>query len=158
MIDVARRRPVTSNGVNRATNISGANAMIPASTALSSTGISRMSPWTRSGCMSATSSETFAPSDVPPMTALSAPTTSSRSMTWRAKSDIEYSFGSVGRSDVPWPSRSTVITWLPASASARASGSCIRRGMSWPWISTTHRSPEPNSVYSRRWPSWKKSP
>ena len=51
------------NGRNRAANISGAKARIPASTALSSTGISTIRPRTRSGAMSATSRLTLAPSD-----------------------------------------------------------------------------------------------
>ena len=38
----------------------------------------------------------------------------------------------------------------PWAAIARASGCCIRRGMSSPCRSTTHRSPEPYSVYSSR--------
>ncbi len=58
--------------------------------------------------------------------------------------------GPPGRSDRPWPSRSSVTTWSPSLASARASGSCIRRGMSCPWSSTTQRSPAPYSVYSSR--------
>ena len=62
-------RPLTVNGRNRAANISGANARIPASTALLSTGISMISPRTRSGASTATSRETLAPSDVPPTTA-----------------------------------------------------------------------------------------
>ena len=37
-----------------------------------------------------------------------------------------------GRSDSPWPSRSSVITRLPRSASAWASGACIVRGKQQP--------------------------
>ena len=59
--------------------------MIPASTALSRTGISTSSPRTRPGASTATSSETLAPSDVPPMTAWSAPRWSSSSTTCSAK-------------------------------------------------------------------------
>ena len=43
------RTPVTDNGRNRERNSSGANARIPASSALSSTGISAIRPRTRSG-------------------------------------------------------------------------------------------------------------
>ena len=53
----------------------------PASTALSSTGISMISPRTRSGAMSATSRQTLAPREVPPITACSAPRWSSRATT-----------------------------------------------------------------------------
>ena len=147
---VAVRSAVTETGTNRAANISGPNAISPASRPLSSTGISSSSPRTRCGAMSATSRETFAPSDVPPITAWSAPRWSSSSMTCSPKAVIEYCIGSVGRSERPCPSRSTVTTWKPSAAIARASGWCIRRGISWPWISTTHWSPAPNSVYSTR--------
>ena len=34
-----------------------------------------------------------------------------------------------------------MTTWKPSPAMARASGWCIRRGISWPWTSTTQRSP-----------------
>ena len=74
---VTQRSAETLSGRNRAANISGAKAMIPASTALSSTGISSSSPATRSGAVAASSSETLAPSDVPPTTACSAPRWSS---------------------------------------------------------------------------------
>ena len=52
---VASRSAVTVTGRNRATNIRGAKAMIPASTALSRTGISSSRPRTRSGASVATS-------------------------------------------------------------------------------------------------------
>ena len=74
----AGARALTVNGRNRAANISGANAMIPASSALLSTGISTIRPFTRPGATTATSSETLAPSDVPPTTACGAPRWSSR--------------------------------------------------------------------------------
>ncbi len=77
------------NGRNRAAKSSGPKARIPASSALSRTGISQISPRTRSGARSATSSETFAPSDVPPMTASGTPRWSSSATTCSAKADIE---------------------------------------------------------------------
>ena len=43
-----------------------------------------------------------------------------------------------------------MTTCRPSAASARASGCCMRRGISWPWSSTTQESPAPYSVYSRR--------
>ncbi len=46
---------------------------------------------------------------------------------------------SVGRSDSPWPSRSSVSTRWPRSASARASASCMWRLNSRPCSSTTVR-------------------
>ena len=134
---------VMPNGKNRAMNIGGPKASRPASRALSSTGISRIRPRTRSGAMSATSRPTLAPSDVPPTTACAAPRWSSSATTCSPKAVIEYSFGSTGRSDRPWPRRSTVTTWKPSDAIARASGWCIRRGISCPWIRTTHLSPPP---------------
>ena len=83
------RSPSTVNGRNRAANISGAKARIPASTALSRTGISINNPRTRSGARSATSSATFAPSDVPPTIASVAPRWSSSATTCSAKAVIE---------------------------------------------------------------------
>ena len=58
---VASRTPSTVNGRKRAANISGPKASSPAWSALSSTGISTISPRTRSGARAATSSETLAP-------------------------------------------------------------------------------------------------
>ena len=86
---VTRRSPLTVNGRNRAANINGAKARIPASTALSSTGISTIRPRTRSGARSATSRLTLAPREVPPMTAWSAPRWSSSATTCSAKALIE---------------------------------------------------------------------
>ena len=80
---------MTVKGRNRAANISGANARIPASSALLSTGISTISPRTRSGASTATSSETLAPSEVPPTTAWGAPRWSSSAMTCSANAVIE---------------------------------------------------------------------
>ena len=147
---VTHRSAETLSGRNRAANMSGANAMIPASTALSRTGISSSSPATRSGSRAASSRETLAPNDVPPTTAAGASRWSSSARTWSANAVTEYAVGSSGRSDRPWPSRSRVTTWSPSAASVRASGSCMRRGISCPWSSTTQRSPEPYSVYSSR--------
>ena len=53
--------------------MSGTNARMPATSALSSTGISTIRPLTRSGARTATSSETLAPSDVPPIDGLLGP-------------------------------------------------------------------------------------
>ena len=86
---VTSRSPLTVNGRNRAANSSGPKARIPASSALSSTGISTIRPRTRSGARSATSSETFAPSEVPPTTAWSAPRWSSSAITCSANAVIE---------------------------------------------------------------------
>ncbi len=86
---VIARSPSTVNGRNRAANISGAKARMPASTALSSTGISTSSPRTRSGARSATSSATFAPSEVPPTIAWGASRWSSRATTCSAKAVME---------------------------------------------------------------------
>src|SRR4029079_18231411 len=134
-------------------NMIGTSATIPASSALSSTGISTISPLTRAGADAATSSETLAPSDVPPITACSAPRWSSRATTWSPNALIEYTSGSAGRSDRPWPSRSRVTTCSPSPASARASGCCIRRGISWQWSRTTQWGPAPYSVNcNRSWP------
>src|SRR4051794_30472023 len=131
----------------------GTNARIPASRALSSTGISMIIPRTLSGAAVATSRATLAPSDVPPTMACPAPRWSSRARTWSANALIEYTSGSAGRSERPCPRRSRVTTCRPSAASVRASGCCIRRGTSCPWSSTTQREPAPYSVYSRRsWP------
>ncbi len=86
---VSSRRPLTVNGANRAANMIGTKATIPASSALSSTGISTIRPLTRAGAVAATSSETLAPSDVPPITAWSAPRWSSRATTWSPNALIE---------------------------------------------------------------------
>ena len=45
--------------------------------------------------------------------------------TWPAKAGIEYARMSRGRSEAPWPSRSSVTTRWPRAASAFASGRCI---------------------------------
>ncbi len=76
-------------GRKRAANNSGAKARMPASRALSSTGISAMMPRTRSGASTATSSETLAPREVPPITAWSMPRLSSREMTCSPNAVIE---------------------------------------------------------------------
>ena len=71
---VTARRPLIDSGTKRERNSSGANARMPASSALSSTGISAITPRTRSGASTATSREALAPSEVPPTTAWSMPT------------------------------------------------------------------------------------
>ena len=62
---------------------------MPASRALLRTGISTIRPRTRSGAITATSSETLAPSDVPPITACGAPRWSSSATTCSPKAVIE---------------------------------------------------------------------
>ncbi len=79
----------TVHGRYRAANISGTNAAIPACRALSSTGISTISPWTRCGLFTASSSETFAPSDSPPTTAFSMPRWSISASTCSANDVME---------------------------------------------------------------------
>ena len=86
---VRARTEDTVQGRYLAANISGTNARIPACRPLSSTGISRISPWVRCGQVAANSSETFAPSDIPPMTARSAPRWSSSASTWSANDETE---------------------------------------------------------------------
>ena len=64
---------LTDHGSTRPKKSSGPKTTMPASSALSSTGISSTMPRRRSGARSATSRLTLAPSDVPPTTALSTP-------------------------------------------------------------------------------------
>ena len=64
---------------------SGVKAMAQPSSALSSTGISISMPFTRSGAAAAASSVTFAPSEVPPITACFTPAWSSSAIAWRPK-------------------------------------------------------------------------
>ena len=81
--------PENANGNTRAPSSSGANDTMATSSALSRTGISRIRPRTRSGAIAATSSATLAPSDVPPMTAWLAPSSSSSATTCRANDVTE---------------------------------------------------------------------
>ena len=67
---------------------SGVKAIAHPSRALSSTGISISMPFTRSGAAAAASSAVLAPSEVPPMTALSTPAWSSSAIVWRPKIDM----------------------------------------------------------------------
>ncbi len=69
--------------------ISGVKASAHPSSALSSTGISISRPFTRSGAATAASSDVFAPSEVPPMTAWSISRWSSSPMTWPPKIVME---------------------------------------------------------------------
>ena len=142
----ASATPRTETGRKRAANSSGAKVSSPATIALSSTGISTTSPSARSGCETATSSATFAPSEVPPITARSIPRWSSNATACCPNAGIEYRHDSAGRSESPCPSRSSVTTRKPDRVSRRASGACMRRVSMIPCISTTTRSPAPNSV------------
>ena len=67
----------------------GTKARMPATSAWLSTGISTIRPLTRSGAMTATSSDTLAPSEVPPITACSAPRWSSSATTCSPNDVIE---------------------------------------------------------------------
>jgi hypothetical protein len=75
--------------MNRAANSSGPTVSRPATVALSSIGISAIIPCIRSGAATATSSETFAPSEVPPTTAFSTSRWSSNPTVCSAKAGIE---------------------------------------------------------------------
>ena len=67
---------------------SGVKAIAQPSSALSSTGISTSIPRTRWGEWAAASSVVFAPSEVPPTTALSISRWSSSAIVWAPKIDI----------------------------------------------------------------------
>ena len=67
----------------------GVKITATASSAFSSTGISMNSARARSGVRAANSSETLAPSEVPPITACSTPRWSSSAATWSANELIE---------------------------------------------------------------------
>src|SRR4051794_36181958 len=60
---------------------------------------------------------------------------------------------SVGWSDSPWPSRSSVMTRCPRPARCSASGVCIRRLNKSPCRRTVTRGPSPCSSYASRRPS-----
>ena len=120
--------------------------MAQASSALSSTGISMSIPRRRSGAIEAVHSVTLAPRDVPPTTACSISRWSSSATVCWANWSIEYWRMSSGRSERPWPSRSSVITRLPRSASSRASGTCIRWENRSPGSSTQIRGPSPYTM------------
>ncbi len=74
---------------NVSANSSGVNAAAQAGIALSSTGIWITMPRSRSGATAASSSVTFAPSEVPPTTAWSRSRWSSSASACRANSEIE---------------------------------------------------------------------
>ena len=99
----------------------------------------------------ATSSETLAPSDVPPITAcVGAEVVEQRDdLLARRPSSSRPAGRPAGRSGRGRAGRGSPRA-APRPASARASGWCIRRGISWPCSSTTQWSPAPYSVYSSR--------
>ena len=80
------------------------------------------------------------------MTARSISRWSSSPIVCTAKAPIEYRHGSSGREERPWPSGSKVITRLPLSASASASGVCIFWENSSPGRITVVRGPLPCTV------------
>ena len=86
---MALRTSRTVQGRYFAANISGTKVITAASRALLSTGISMISPRTRSGHKVATSSDTFAPREAPPMTACGASRWSSSATTCAPNPAIE---------------------------------------------------------------------
>ena len=117
----------------------GVNVSALGSSPLSSTGISITIPRNRSGAAEAISSAVLAPSEVPITTACSISRWSISATTCAAKKAIEYRHMSPGRSDSPWPSRSTVITRFPRAARSSASGQCICWDSSRPWMRISGR-------------------
>ena len=142
----AATRRITGSPKVSAT-ISGVNAIAQPSSALSSTGISITMPRSRSGASDATSSVTLAPSDVPPTTASSTlevveqrddllgRTTPSSSATCRG-----------GRSDSPWPSRSSVIDAVAALGQLARQRLVHALGDSSPWQQDHDARPGRSSV------------
>ena len=157
---VTTRRPRDRSAAgSAATNSSGANARIPASSGVVEHRHLRDQPADPLGCQHGDlERDVGAQRRAADDGLLGAELVEQRDRPARRRPSSSTPAGRRGRSERPWPSRSTVTTWAPAAARWRASGWCIRRGISWPWIRTTQRSPPPYSVYSSRWPSWKNWP
>ena len=139
---VSRRRPADRERQEAGQRTSAApKAMMPGlEGVVEHRHLERSAPAPARARASATSSETLAPSDVPPIDRLRRRRggRAARRPARRTPSSSRPA-GPAGRSERPWPSRSRVTTCRPSAASARASGWCIRRGISWPCSSTTQR-------------------